>query len=38
MYYIEDKKNKAIKQLLKSNLIRNMQVFFGFANFFWQFI
>ena len=36
--YKEDKRIKAIEQWPKYKLVKNIQVFFRFANFYWQFI
>ena len=36
--YIEDEQIKAVKQWLESKLVRDIQVFIKFANFYWQFI
>ena len=36
--WIEDEKIKAIKNLPKPKSMQDIQVFIGFANFYWQFI
>ena len=35
---MEDKKIEVVKNWSKSKSMRNIQVFFGFANFYWHFI
>ena len=35
---MEDEKIRVVKQLLEPKLVRDIQVFFGFTNFYWQFI
>ena len=35
---MEAKKIKVVKDWLKPKLVCNIQVFLGFANFYWQFI
>ena len=35
---MEDKKIKAVEQWPEPKLVRDIQVFLGFANFYWQFI
>ena len=35
---IEDEKIKAVKQWLELKSVRDIQVFFGFPNFYWRFI
>ena len=36
--YIENKKIEAVKQWLEPQSVRDLQVLFGFANFYWRFI
>ena len=35
---MEDKRIEAVKQWLELQLVRDIQVFLGFANFYWQFM
>ena len=35
---MEDKRIKAVKQWPEPKSVRDIQIFFGFANFYWQFI
>ena len=35
---MKDKRIKAVEQWLESTSVRDIQVFFEFANFYWQFI
>ena len=36
--YMEDEKIKAVKQWPEPKSVKDIQVFLGFANFYWQFI